>query len=54
VRGVADADEVDVALAVDLSAREEEHVDAALAGAIEQLAPPSVKKLCRRLPSSET
>src|ERR1700730_9019278 len=38
VRVVADADEVDVALAVDLSAREEEHVDAALAGAIEQLA----------------
>src|SRR5438128_1566838 len=39
VRVVADADEVDVALAVDLSAREEEHVDAALAGAVEQLAP---------------
>ena len=36
---VADADEVDVALAVDLPAREEEHVDAALAGAVEQLAP---------------
>ena len=36
---VADADEVDVALTVDLSAREEEHVDAALAGAVEQLAP---------------
>src|SRR5262252_5671110 len=39
VRIVADADEVDVALAVDLSAREEEHVDAALPGAVEQLAP---------------
>ena len=39
MRVVADADEVDVALAVDLSAREEEHVDAALAGAVEQLAP---------------
>src|SRR5262249_8851879 len=39
VRVVADADEVDVALAVDLSAREEEHVDATLAGAVEQLAP---------------
>src|SRR6516164_2646475 len=36
---VADADEVDVALAVNLSAREKEHVDAALAGAVEQLAP---------------
>src|SRR5215472_9053728 len=39
VRVVADADEVDVALAVDLSAREEEHVDAALPGTVEQLAP---------------
>ena len=36
---VADADEVDVAFAVDLAAGEEEHVDAALAGAVEQLAP---------------
>src|SRR6516162_3221583 len=39
LRVVADADEVDVALAVDLSAREEERVDAALPGAVEQLAP---------------
>src|SRR5262249_25505509 len=39
VRVVADADEVDVALAVDLSAREEEQVEATLAGAVEQLAP---------------
>src|SRR5262245_36774437 len=39
MRVVADADEVDVARAVDLSAREEEHVDAALAGGVEQLAP---------------
>src|SRR5215213_10227543 len=36
---VADADEVDVALAVDLAAGEEEHVDTALSGAVEQLAP---------------
>src|ERR1700674_185740 len=35
---VADADEVDVPLPVDLSAGEKEHVDAALAGAIEQFA----------------
>ena len=35
---VADGDEVDVALAVDLAAGEEEHIDAALAGAVEQLA----------------
>ena len=35
---VADADEVDVALAVDLAAGQKEHVDAALAGAVEQLA----------------
>ncbi len=39
MRGVADADEIDVGRAVDLSARQEEHVDAALARAIEQLAP---------------
>jgi hypothetical protein len=39
LRVVADADEVDIALAVDLSAREEERVDAALPGAVEQLAP---------------
>src|SRR5262249_20645314 len=36
---LADADQVDVALAVDLAARKEEHVDAPLAGAVEQLAP---------------
>ena len=36
---IADADQVDVAFAVDLAAGEEEHVDAALAGAVEQLAP---------------
>src|SRR5262245_20302520 len=36
---LAYANDVDVARAVDLSAREEEHVDAALAGAVEQLTP---------------
>ena len=36
---VADADQIDVAFAVDLAAREEEHIDTALAGAVEQLAP---------------
>src|SRR5262245_27831380 len=36
---LAYANDVDVARAVDLSAREEEHVDAALTGAVEQLAP---------------
>jgi hypothetical protein len=36
---VADADEIDVARAVDLAAGKKEHVDAALAGAVEQLAP---------------
>src|ERR1041385_1903418 len=35
---LADADEIDVAFAVDLAARQEEHVDAALAGAVEQFA----------------
>src|SRR5262245_19277141 len=35
---VADAYQVDIGLAVDLSARQEEYVDAALAGAVEQLA----------------
>ncbi len=35
---VADADQIDVALAVDLAAGEKEHVDAALAGAVEQFA----------------
>ena len=39
MRVVADADEVDVARPVDLAAREEEGVDAALPGAVEQLAP---------------
>src|SRR5215216_2589366 len=38
-RVIADGDEVDIAFAVDLSAREEECVDAALPGAVEQLAP---------------
>src|SRR5205823_1800052 len=37
-RVVADADEIDVALAVDLSAREKKHVDTALAGAVEEFA----------------
>ena len=32
-------DEIDVALAVDFAAGQEEHVDAALAGAVEQFAP---------------
>src|SRR5204863_5426420 len=36
---IADADEIDVARAIDLPAREEKHVDAALAGAVEQFAP---------------
>ncbi len=36
---VADADEVDVARAVDLAAREKEYVDTALAGTVEQFAP---------------
>ena len=35
---VADADEIDVALAVDLAAGQKEHVDAALPGAVEQFA----------------
>ena len=35
---VADADQIDVAFAVDLAAGEEEHIDAALPGAVEQLA----------------
>src|SRR6516162_1260306 len=34
----ADADEIDIAFAVDLAAGEEEHVDAALTGAVEQFA----------------
>src|SRR5215475_5219915 len=38
-RVVADGDQVDVARAVDLSAGEEEHVDTALAGAVEEFAP---------------
>ena len=38
MRVLADLDQIDVALAVDLSAGEEEHVDAALAGAVEQFA----------------
>src|SRR5262245_27008205 len=41
VRVVADADEVDVGLAVDLRARKEERVDPPLAGAVEEL-PPAV------------
>src|SRR5262245_64549731 len=36
---VADAYQVDIGLAVNLSARQEEYVDAALTGAVEQLAP---------------
>jgi hypothetical protein len=36
---IADAHEVDIALAVDLATGQEEHVDAALPGAVEQLAP---------------
>ncbi len=35
---IADADEIDVAFAVDLSAGQKEHIDAALAGAVEQFA----------------
>src|SRR5262249_26855666 len=46
-RIVADADQVDVGLAVDLPTREEEHVDAALAGAVEQLAPAVGEKALR-------
>ncbi len=38
-RVIAGAHEIDVGLPVDLPTREEEHVDATLAGAIEQLAP---------------
>src|SRR5919201_2492224 len=39
MRVLADADEVDVGRAVDLSAREKEGIDATLPGAVEQLAP---------------
>ena len=36
------------------AAREKEHVDAALAGAVEQLAPAVGEEVCCRLPSSDT
>src|SRR6266704_3301555 len=36
---IADGDEVDIGAAVDLSAREEERIDATLAAAVEELAP---------------
>src|SRR5215470_14993064 len=35
---IADADQIDIAFAVDLAAGEKEHVDAPLAGAVEQFA----------------
>src|SRR5690606_9569624 len=47
LRVVADRDEVDVRLAVDLPAREEEDVDPALAGAVEELAPAVGEEIVR-------
>src|SRR5215472_14030903 len=35
---IADANQIDIAVAVDLAAGEKEHVDAALAGAVKQFA----------------
>src|SRR5450432_3062593 len=42
---LADAHEIDVSFAVDFAAGKEEHVDAALSGAVEQLAPTVGKEI---------
>jgi len=38
MRVIADADQIDIALAVDLAAGQKEHIDPALPGAVEQFA----------------